>query len=90
MASTAIPLAWSIRAWGSIKLQRLPGIPVLLKPSTVINIPQKNTRREYETWSKQLRVSRFLLNQILHGSITVNCISNCERNLEKILVFCKI
>lgn len=31
--------------------QKALGIPVLLNPSTVMNIPQKNTSREYETWA---------------------------------------
>ena len=48
-ASTAMPLTSLMRAWGSIKFQKALGIPVWLKPSTVINIPQKNTRREKET-----------------------------------------
>jgi len=29
------------------------GIPVLLRPSTVINIPQKNIKSEYETCNKR-------------------------------------
>lgn len=46
----AIPPTVLIRAYGSIKSQKALGIPVLLKPSTVMNIPQKNISSEYETW----------------------------------------
>jgi len=48
--SIAIPPALSIRAWGSMKSQNALGMPVLLKPSTVINIPTKKINKEYETW----------------------------------------
>lgn len=47
---SATPLALSMREYGSRKSHRALGMPVLLKPSTVMNIPQKNINREYETW----------------------------------------
>lgn len=45
-ASTAVPAALSMRAYGSMKSHKALGMPVLLKPSTVMNIPQKNISKE--------------------------------------------
>jgi hypothetical protein len=45
-ARTAIPLAWLICAKGSTNSHKQLGNPVLLKPSIVINIPQKRIKRE--------------------------------------------
>ena len=47
--SSATPPALSIRACGSTNSHKALGIPVLLNPSTVMNIPQKNINKEYET-----------------------------------------
>jgi hypothetical protein len=43
------PPCVSIREYGSTAFQSCAGAPVLLKPSTVMNMPEKNTRMEYET-----------------------------------------
>ena len=52
-ASTAVPLASPIFAYGSMRSHRAVGIPVLLNPSTVINIPQKKIKSEYDTFSRE-------------------------------------
>ena len=36
--------------------QRVLGIPVLLKPSTVMNMPTKKIKRGYETWGSKKRI----------------------------------
>ena len=48
-ARRATPLALSIREYGSTSSHSVFGMPVLLKPSTVINIPQKKISSEYDT-----------------------------------------
>ena len=48
-ARSATPLALSIREYGSTNSHSVFGMPVLLKPSTVINIPQKKISSEYDT-----------------------------------------
>jgi hypothetical protein len=48
-ARRATPLALSILACGSTSSHIALGMPVLLKPSTVMNIPQKKINSEYDT-----------------------------------------
>lgn len=47
--SSAMPAVLSIRECGSTNSHKALGMPVLLNPSTVMNIPQKNINKEYET-----------------------------------------
>jgi len=51
-ARSAVPLALSILECGSTSSQSALGMPVLLKPSTVMNIPQKKINKEYDTCSE--------------------------------------
>ena len=44
-----IPLVSWIRACGSIMSQMVPGMPVELNPSIVMNMPVKNTKSVYDT-----------------------------------------
>jgi hypothetical protein len=46
---SATPPALFIFEYGSTESHSALGMPVLLNPSTVINIPQKNINKEYET-----------------------------------------
>jgi hypothetical protein len=50
---SATPLALSIREYGSTNSHNVLGMPVLLKPSTVINIPQKKISNEYDTYKSR-------------------------------------
>ena len=49
IARRTTPFGLSILAYGSTSSQRVFGIPVLLNPSTVMNIPQKKISSEYDT-----------------------------------------
>lgn len=46
--SNATPPTVSICAYGSTNSHKALGMPVLLKPFTVMNIPLKNINKEYE------------------------------------------
>ena len=63
-ARTTVPETRSICACGSMKFQKALGNPVLLNPSTVINIPQKKTKSEYETCGNSKKKKKELLNFI--------------------------
>ena len=50
---TATPLVVFIWACGSTAVHSTSGAPVRLNPSTVMNMPEKNTSRAYDTWEQQ-------------------------------------
>jgi hypothetical protein len=67
-----------------MKSHRALGIPVLLRPSTVINIPQKKIKREYETWSKTNQLGLLQALQDINVNKSINNMEKKEHNDSRI------